>query len=74
MTMLSFNGPVLLMVLGTRNKMHNLTIFKKFGERAILTNPIRLNSFNFKVKISFNIFLKFNENRKNITKSTLKKA
>ena len=73
MTMLSFNGPVLLMVMGTR-KMHNPTIFKKFGERAILTNPIRLNSFNFKVKISFNIFLKFNENRENITKSTLKKA
>ena len=73
MMMLSFNGPILLMGMGTRNTIHNPTIFKKFGERAILTTLIRLNNFNFKVKISFNIFLKFNESRENITGSILKR-
>ena len=66
-TILLFNGPILLMGIGTRNTMYNPTIFKKFGERAILATPIRLNNFNFKVKILFNIFMKFNENKEKIT-------
>ena len=40
----------------------NATGLKEFGQRAKFTPPIGLNNFDFKVEISFNIFLELKEN------------
>ena len=58
-TMLTFNGAILLMRMRTRDAMNYATICKERGNCTIFTTPIRLNRFNFGIKESFNIFLKF---------------
>ena len=57
--MFALNGTLLLVSMGTRDTMNNTTIFKEGGDGAIFATPIGLNRFNWSIKKSLNIFLKF---------------
>ena len=61
MTMFALNRTILLVGVRTGKMVGNATRLKKFGQRLKFTPPIGLNNFDFKIEVSFNIFLELNE-------------
>lgn len=60
--MFSFNQPILLMSIRTRNPMHDPNLVKEFMQFLIFPSLIGLISQDFWIKSSFSLFLKLNKN------------
>ena len=59
--MFSLSGPVLLMSVGTGNKMRDADLRKKGVKFLILASPVSLHSDNLVVEQAFNKFLELVE-------------
>ena len=55
MPVLTFNTTILLMSVGTRTTMEDTKLSEECVKRPKFPTPISLNTYNFSVKITFNL-------------------